>query len=367
MPLSQLPEFGFYALPGHALTPKNIFHEIAKADELGIGSAWIAERSNTKDIGVMSGIAAATSRRMGIASGLISNLPLRHPLVVAGYASTMATVTDNRFTLGIGRGVDPLADGAGIPRLTFKLLEEYIDILRRLWRGETVSYDGPLGRMPRFALGMKLDTPPPIVMGPVGKKTTYWAGKVCDGIVLNSLWSAKAVREYAAIARQGAKDAGRDPAQFKVWTILMTACEVPEETMLQTIIRRINTYVLFPPVFDVICDANGWDKRVAADARAALKRFDGAPKAGVMGDEHTTRELDDLRKVRPIYPESWIREGCAVGSASDCVPFIQERFDAGADGVLFHGTSPDDVAPLLAAWRKVRPASFDRKSVNPGI
>ena len=97
-------------MPGHALAPKNVFHEVKKADEIGIGSLWIAERPNTKDIGVMSGIAAGLTQRMGIASGLVTNLTLRHPLTVAGYTSTMMTVTDNRFSLGIGRGVNPLSD-----------------------------------------------------------------------------------------------------------------------------------------------------------------------------------------------------------------------------------------------------------------
>ncbi|MET0661339.1 MAG: TIGR03857 family LLM class F420-dependent oxidoreductase [Steroidobacteraceae bacterium] len=362
----QFPEFGFYALPGHALAPKDIFHEIATADEIGLGSTWIAERPNTKDIGVMSGIAAATTRNMGIASGLITNLPLRHPLMVAGYASTMATVTDNRFTLGIGRGVDPLADATGTQRLTFKLLEDYIGILRQLWSGATVSYEGPLGKMPKVALGMKLDVPPPIMMGLLGKKTAYWAGRVCDGMLLNSLWTAKAVREFAEVARQGAKDAGKDPAKFRVWTILMTACQVPEDVMLQWIVRRTNTYALFPPAFDAICDANGWDKDVAVKVRKLLKELDGAPKPSAIGDEHTTREVDHLRRIKDLYPEEWIRDGCAVGSVAECLPSIQERFDAGADGILFHGTTPDALRPLLDAWRKVRPVSFDKKPVNPG-
>jgi 5,10-methylenetetrahydromethanopterin reductase len=367
MSASIMPELGFYALPGHALSPKNIFHEITKADEMGLGSAWIAERPNTKEIGVMSGIAAALTPRMGIASGLMQNLPLRSPLMVAGYASTMATVTDNRFTLGIGRGVDPMADATGTPRLTFKLLEDYIGMLRGLWRGEVVKYDGPLGNIPGMALGITLETPPPIMMGLLGKKTAYWAGQYCDGMVLNSLWTAKAVKEFSELARQGAEDAGKDPDKFKVWTILMTACEVPEETMLQTIIRRINTYVLFPPLFDVICDSNGWDRAVAAKVRTALKEMDGPAKAGALGDENTTRDAENLRKIMDIYPSNWIDEGCAVGSVDACIPLIQERLDAGADGVLFHGTTPDDVEPLVKGWRKVRSAKYDKQSVNPGL
>ena len=40
----QFPEFGFYALPGHAPAPKRIFEEIATADDIGLGSTWIGER-----------------------------------------------------------------------------------------------------------------------------------------------------------------------------------------------------------------------------------------------------------------------------------------------------------------------------------
>ncbi len=363
----QFPEFGIYALPGHALTPKDIYHEVPRAEALGLGSVWIAERPNTKDIGVMSGIAAGLTRNMGIASGLVTNLTLRHPLTVAGYASTMMTVTDNRFALGIGRGVNPLSDATGTLRINLKVLEDYIDILRRLWRGETVSYDGVLGKMPKLSLGMKLDVPPPVIMGPLGPKTAYFAGRVCDGVVLNSLTSVRALREFIKHVRRGAEDAGRDPASIKIWTILMTACEVPEEVMLQTIIRRMNTYVLFPPSFNLTCEMNGWDVATSAEIRRKLAEIDGAPKAGAIGDEHTSRELSDLRKMKELYPAQWIREGCAVGSAAECLPCIQERFDAGADGILFHGTTPDHLAPLLEAWRKVRPAAFNNKKVNPGL
>ena len=362
----QFPEFGFYALPGHALAPKRIFGEIARADEIGLGSTWIGERPNTKDVGVISGITAAMSRRMGIAASLIVNLPLRHPLIVASYGSTMAAVTDNRFTLGIGRGNDQLAAASGTPRVKFQMLEDYIAIVRQLWSGETVNYEGPLGKMHGLALGIALDVPPPILMGCLGKRTAYWAGRHCDGIILTSLWTPAAVREFAQLARQGAKDAGKDPAKFRVWTILITACEVSEEVMLQTIIRRINTYALLPEALEAICDANGWERGVAVKVRNALKGYDSVKKAGAFGDEHTTRELDHLRRIRDLYPEEWIREGCAVGSAGDCVRRIQQRFEAGADGIIFHGTSPDDLPPLLDAWRRIRPANFDQKPVNPG-
>ncbi|HEX6093872.1 MAG TPA: TIGR03857 family LLM class F420-dependent oxidoreductase [Dongiaceae bacterium] len=363
----QFPELGFYALPGHTLDPKPIFQQIRTADEIGLGSTWIAERLNTKEIGVLSGVAAALSPRMAVVAGLMGNLPMRNPLVVAGYASTMAMLSDNRFALGLGKGVAQLADMTCTPRVTMKIIEDTVDMLRRLWRGESVSYEGPAGKLRNATLSMALDIPPPIIIGLLGWKTAYWAGRVADGVVLNSMTSTRAVREYVRVIRAGARDSGRDPASVKVWTILMTACEVPEETMLRTIIRRMNTYILWPAAFDWTCEVNGWDKAVAAGIRQTLAEIDGPMKSGgTLGDEFTTRDRDKLRRMRDAYPSHWIHDGSAVGTAAECAPLIRERFEAGADGILFHGTSPDDLPPLLGAWRRIRPAQFDQRSVVPG-
>ena len=368
MSQTKFPELGIYALPGHVAEPKQIFHEVEKADELGLGSVWIAERLNTKELGVLSGIAVARTNRMGIATGLMQNLPLRNPLVVAGFASTMMTVSDNRFALGIGRGTNTYADMSGTPRINMKLVEDYVDIMRRLWRGEQVSYEGPAGILRKASLGIKLDVLPPVIMGTLGPKTAYWAGKFCDGVVLNSLTTTEALKRFVKIIRQGAEDAGRDPASVKIWTILVTACEVPEEVMLQTVVRRMNTYMVVGKAFAPTLEANGWDEATCVEIRKKLAEIDGAPKAGSIGDEHTSRELSDLRKMKTFYPEEWIHDGCAVGTAAECAPLLLERFEAGADGVLLHGTSPDHLGPLLKEWEKIRPAGkFDNRSVNPGL
>jgi 5,10-methylenetetrahydromethanopterin reductase len=367
----QFPELGYYTLPGHVSDPKLVIEEVKIGDELGLGSVWISERLNTKNVEVLSGVAAAVSGRMGIASGLIANLPLRNPLVTAAYASTMMKLTDNRFALGVGRGVDGLADATGTARLNFKLLEDYIGILRQLWRGESVTYDGIAGNLRGVTLGMTLDPMPPVIMAVMGDKTAYWAGRFCDGVVYNSLWTKQAVEHSTCLVRKGAEDAGRDPKSVKVWTILVTACEVSEDIMLKDIVRRMNTYLLFPPMFDSICDANGWDKKAAIKLREALSKIDGDKKKmqkGMMGDENTSRNLDDVRRTFDLYPKEWIYEGNAVGTADECAQCVRDRFDAGADGVLLHGSHPSNLAPLLKVWPKYRPVGiFDKRSANPGL
>jgi probable F420-dependent oxidoreductase len=364
---TRYPEFGCYALPGHISDPTAAIGEIRDAERLGFGSVWISERFAAKNADVLSGAAAMLAPSMGIAAGLIQNLPLRHPIVTAGYAATMAKLTGDRFALGIGRGTDSFADASGTPRLTFRIMENYVSILRQLWRGETVNYEGPLGRIDGLRLGVELPVTPPVICAAMGEKTLKWAGRVADGVLFNSLWTVEAVERSVKLVRQGAEDAGRDPASVRIWTILVTACDVPEETMLRTVVRRMNTYILFPSMFDAICDANGWNRAEAQRLREALARFDRDRKAGTMGDETTTRDFDELRQMASLYPRGWIEEGNAVGTGDDGARAALARLKAGADGVLFHGSTPAEMAGVIAAWKGMRPPDLRDRPVNPGL
>jgi alkanesulfonate monooxygenase SsuD/methylene tetrahydromethanopterin reductase-like flavin-dependent oxidoreductase (luciferase family) len=205
-----------------------------------------------------------------------------------------------------------------------------------------------------------------VITAAMGDRTARWAGRVCDGAVFNSLWSAKAVAHSADMVRAGAEEAGRDPAEVTIWTVLVTACEVPEDVMLGSIIRRMNTYLYIPGMFEELCEVNDWDASLLPGMRAKLAEIDTAPAAGVVGDEATTRDREQLERLAEMYPEHWITEGNAVGSAEQAVRAVRDRFDAGVDGVLFHGTHPADLTPLLSAWDHERSRRPLRRLANPG-
>ena len=106
--------------------------------------------------------------------------------------------------------------------------------------------------------------------------------------------------------------------------------------------------------------ANGWDP-------AALDRFrsdelvQGYP--GAFDAIGTVEELSHLRDE--VLPSEWL-EASATGSAAACARRIQDQLDAGADSVVLHGATPTELAPVLAAWRDVRPDGLDRLPDNPG-
>ncbi len=77
----------------------------------------------------------------------------------------------------------------------------------------------------------------------------------------------------------------------------------------------------------------------------------------------TVEQLSHLRDE--VLPAEWLAAS-ATGSASDCAARIQHQLDAGADSVVLHGATPTELAPVLDAWRTIRPASLDALPANPG-
>jgi hypothetical protein len=82
----RFPELGIYLLPGHSDRPADLLDEVRAAEALGLGSAWISERFDVKEVGALSGAAAAVTNEIWIGSG-VTNVDTRHPLLLASLAT----------------------------------------------------------------------------------------------------------------------------------------------------------------------------------------------------------------------------------------------------------------------------------------
>jgi alkanesulfonate monooxygenase SsuD/methylene tetrahydromethanopterin reductase-like flavin-dependent oxidoreductase (luciferase family) len=99
-----LEELGFYTLAGQPKASREVIDEVVEAERLGLGHAFISERYNKKEAATLSGAAAAVSERITISTAA-TNHNTRHPMITAGYALTMQSLTGGRFVLGLGRGI----------------------------------------------------------------------------------------------------------------------------------------------------------------------------------------------------------------------------------------------------------------------
>lgn len=358
-PAGPLHELGFYALAGHTSTPRTIVEEVRHGERIGLGAAFVSERFNVKDATALSGAAAAVSDRLGIATAA-TNHNTRHPLVTATFGATMHALTDGRFALGLGRGFDALFDLMGLPRVTGVQLRDTIDVLRRLWRDESVvGHDGPAGVFPFLHLGAGLDGQPPILLVALGPRTLELAGAVADGVVLHTFFSDEALARSVAAVRRGAEAAGRDPAEVRVWSVLATVGDhLDEEARLRKLVGRLATYL--QGYGDLLVRVNGWDP-------AVLARFREAPVVtGARGALDATATVAELEALAELLPDEWLGVA-ARGTPERCAATVVDQLRLGADSVILHGATPAELEPVVDAYRAVRPpGAADRCAANPG-
>ena len=354
----RLNELGFYALAGHSDSPRDIVEEVQQAEALGLGSAFISERYNVKDATTLAGAAGAVSETVGIATAA-TNHNTRHPLVTATFATTMHRLTGGRFALGLGRGFDARFDAMGAPRITTDQLEDIAGLLRRLWHGETIlGHDGPAGAFPYLHQDKTFDEDIPLLLTAVGERTLELVGRCMDGVVLRTFFADEAMTRSVAAVRRGAERAGRDPDTIRIWSVLATVGDhIEEDLRLMKTVGRLATYL--QGYGDLFVKVNGFDP-------AVLTRFRADPLVqGFRGGFDAKGSTAELEHLATLIPAAWM-DAAATGSPEDCARTIVRQFDLGANGVILHGASPAELAPLLPAYRAMRPDRFRRAPANPG-
>src|SRR3954453_571266 len=211
-----LPELGFYTLAGQPQSSRDLVQEVIDGEALGLGTAFISERYNKKEAATLSGAAGAVTERITIETGA-TNHNTRHPLVTAGYARTMQSLTGGRFVLGLGRGIPMMQDAYGIPRISTAQLEDFAGLMRRLFRGEVImGHNGPAGSWPVLHLDASLDEHLPMSLVAFGNNTLELAGRCFDEVVLHTFFPDETTERCVRTVKQAATKAGRNPDEVKV-------------------------------------------------------------------------------------------------------------------------------------------------------
>ena len=353
-------ELGFYTLAGQPRSPRDLVAEVQQGEALGLGSAFISERWNIKEAATLSGAVGAVSERLGIATAA-TNHNTRHPAVTASYATTMHRLTGGRFTLGLGRGIEPLFDAFGIPRITSAQIEDFVGLARRLWRGEAVfGHDGPAGKYPVLHLDSSFDEHIPVGLTAFGPNSLALAGRLLDMVVLHTFFTDETTARAVETVRAAAEKAGRDPAAVRIWSCFATVGDhLPHDLRLKKTVGRMGSYL--QGYGDLMVRTNGWDP-------AVLERFRADEVVqSIGGSIDAVATTDQLEHIATLIPDEWLAPA-ARGSADACAAAVLAQFDLGVDGVIMHGASPDELQPVVAAYRDRRPAGrFDRLPANPGL
>ena len=337
------PELGFYTLAGAPKSPRDMFQELRDAEDMGLGTAFISERFNIKEAGALTGAAIGATSNINIVTAA-TNHTTRHPIVSASWASTLHIMSEGRFSLGLGRGIDAMFNAYGMPLATTDSMEQFALLMRRLWKGETVlNYADLTGTYPVLRLDPAFDLDIPLSITAFGPQTLQLAGRAYDNVILHTFFTDETTQRAVQIVKKSAEQAGRDPSTVKVWSCLATIGDhIDPALRLKKTVGRLATYL--QAYGDLMVRTNNWDPEVLKRFRADefVKTFPGALDA-----KGTT---EDLERVAPLIPEEWLAPS-ATGTPEQCVAAIRNQFALGCDGVIMHGATPTELAPIVAAYK----------------
>jgi probable F420-dependent oxidoreductase len=226
-------QIGFGApVAGAWATPGYLTAFARQAEDAGYASLWSFQRllvpegsgmepvyRSVLDPMVALGYVAASTARIRLGVALV-NLPFVSPTVLAKQATTVDVLSGGRLDLGLGIGWMPeefAATGASTARRGART-EEYLAVLRTLWADEVSSFDGEFYTIPAGRQDPRpVQKPgPPVLLGGMSRPAMERAGRIADGWITSSRADLSRIGEAAAVIREAASAAGRDPEAVRI-------------------------------------------------------------------------------------------------------------------------------------------------------
>lgn len=188
-----MTRFGYF-LASEEHGPADLVRQAQAAEEAGFEALWISDHyhpwldSQGQSPFVWSVVGAI---------GQVTSLPVTtavtcpttrvHPAVVAQAAATAAAMVRGGFTLGVGTGEALNEHVLGQPwppaSRRLEMLEEALEVMRKLWSGKLVTHRGEFYTVDTARLYTLPEEPVSVYMSAFGPKATALAARQADGLI----------------------------------------------------------------------------------------------------------------------------------------------------------------------------------------
>jgi 5,10-methylenetetrahydromethanopterin reductase len=173
-------EMGIQIIP--TMPVGEVIDTIRAAEELGYGYAVVADEGFMPDVYVCLGVAARQTDRIKL--GPVTNGYTRHPAVTATAIATLNELSQGRAVTNLVAGGSMVLNPMGIPREgPLAVMRETIEIMRCLWSGEKVTWQGERYRLDSAQLSLGAQDIP-IWLAVRGPQLLKLAGQQADGVIL---------------------------------------------------------------------------------------------------------------------------------------------------------------------------------------
>jgi G6PDH family F420-dependent oxidoreductase len=211
-----------YFLSCEEFTPAELLEQAKLAERAGFEGLWISDHFHPwMDVQGQSpfvwSMIGALSQVCGLPVTTAVTCPTvrLNPAIVAQAAATSAVLHEGRFVLGVGSGEALNEHIYGDPwpsaDVRLEMLEEAVEVMRKLWSGEFVDHRGRYYTVDTARLYTLPDQPPKVYVSGFGRKSIELAGRIGDGYI--SMKPEAGMVEQFRAAGGGGKPAA---AGFKV-------------------------------------------------------------------------------------------------------------------------------------------------------
>ena len=203
--------------------PAELLDIAARAEDAGMTDLWISDhfhpwidrQGQSPFVWSMIGaLAARSSGDLRVTTAVTCPTFRIHPAIIAQAAATSACLLDGRFLLGIGSGenLNEHILGQHWPptEIRLEMLEEAVDVMRKLWAGDIVTHRGTYYTVENARIYSLPAEPPPILVSAFGPRAAETAARIGDGFV-----STKPDKEVLGIYRaNGGKGVAQAGVKF---------------------------------------------------------------------------------------------------------------------------------------------------------
>ena len=319
-----------------AQLPMDAIPELARiAEANGFDCAWGGE-ANNKDPTVMLSAVAAVTTTLKIGSAVYHILG-RTPATLALQTVGLDELSNGRFLLGLGVSNPTIAGWHGMPSdRPLGRVKEYLEIVHRAMNAEKLDFSGEFYSARGFKMAFKPSGRKiPVYLAAFGPMMTKLAGKITDGVLIN-MANPGEIRRIAEQAREGAKQAGKDPAAVEI--ICKVRCSIAKDrAQAREALSHALTYYALADYYRDLLTRMGFGEEIEA-MRAAWKS----------GGFHAARRLitDRLFEGLPM---------AAATSVAEVWEKIKPYEEAGATRMIlpYVAQSDDVVGELkgfMSAW-----------------
>jgi F420-dependent oxidoreductase-like protein len=234
---------------------KEAVADLQRLESAGLDTVFAAELYSYDSISQLGYIAAKTET-VKIATGIV-NIYSRTPALLAMTAAGLDYISDGRFILGLGASGPQVVEGFhGVPYdAPIGRTREVIEICRKVWRREPLTYDGKYYQLPLPAeqgtgLGkpLKLINHPlradiPVMLAAMGPKNVALAAELCEAWEPIFFHTGKAMDVFGPSLEKGRAKRSADLAPLEIYVDAPAYVGTDEGKAVEEVKHRLALYV----------------------------------------------------------------------------------------------------------------------------